>query len=113
MWSAVLMASLMAVLPAGGGSAAEGGPISAGMSPQQVAAVLGAPDRIAVVDGKYLRDSTEGALLAARPHERFVYIYREQGMNGWFVDGRVSGAERTGGQPGAAAGNPTVRVGPE
>src|SRR4051794_18555126 len=66
---------LMSLLPQLG-HATQPGAIAPGMSPQEVIAVLGAPDRIAVFAGKYLRDVPLAAAASA-PEGKFVFVYRD------------------------------------
>jgi hypothetical protein len=61
------------------------------MSPQEVVAVLGEPDRIAVFEGKYLRDVPLAAAATSNPDGRFVFIYREGNLNVWFAHGLATG----------------------
>lgn len=100
-----LLAGLLSVscqaagLPA---SAAER--IEAGMSPQGVIEVLGEPDRVAVFEGKYLRDVPLEKAASSNPEGRFVLIYRDRNLNVWFTHGRATGLTEGGG---AAAANST------
>jgi len=75
-------------------------PVAPGMSPEEVIARLGQPDRIAVFDGKYLKDVP---LEAAEGH-RFLMIYRATDLRVWFDDGKASAVEEGAGP----AANPTT-----
>jgi hypothetical protein len=93
---------IMAALAAVSAHAAETPAVNVGMSPQEVIAALGQPDRIAVLDGKYLRDVPLAAAPSSNPEGRFVFIYRANGVNIWFMHGRASGLTK-----GGPATNPT------
>jgi hypothetical protein len=103
-----LFPSVVAALACVSAHAAETPAVKAGMSPEEVIAALGQPDRIAVPKGKYLRDASLAAAAAADAEGRFVFIYRA-GLNVWFVRGRASGLIQGGGP----ASNPTGGAKPE
>ena len=103
-----LFHSAAAALACVSAHAAETPAVTVGMSPEEVIAALGQPDRIAVAKGKYLRDVPLAAAAASDAEGRFVFIYRE-GLNVWFTHGRTSGL--TGG--GGPASNPTGGAKPE
>lgn len=85
------------------GLSSEPSKIEFGMSPQQVITQLGAPDRIAIFEGKYLRDVPFDGLKEAIGDGRFVFIYRETALRVQFTENRVTGME----QGGADFANPT------
>jgi hypothetical protein len=91
--------ALMGALAAVSAQAAESPAVNVGMSPQEVIAALGQPDRIAVLDGKYLRDVPLAVAPSSNAEGRFVFIYRASGMNVWFTHGRASGLTKGGEQP--------------
>jgi hypothetical protein len=95
----ILGKTLIGALAAVSAQAAETPAVNVGMSPQEVIAALGQPDRIAVLDGKYLRDVPLAAAPSSNPEGRFVFIYRASGMNVWFTHGHASGLTKGGEQP--------------
>lgn len=70
--------------------------ISLDMTSGQVLALLGKPDRKAVLEGKLLRilppDDTEIDLL----QNRLVFLYDETNVQVWFKEGRVTGMTKRG-----------------
>lgn len=82
---------------------AEPSKIEFGMSPQQVIGHLGAPDRVATFEGKYLRDVPFDGLQEAQGDGQFVFIYRKIAVRVQFTENRVTGVE----QGGADLTNPT------
>jgi hypothetical protein len=98
---------LMSLLPHLG-HAAQPGAIAPGMSPQEVIAVLGAPDRIAVFAGKYLRDVPLAAAASA-PEGKFVFVYRDKNFNVWFSHGKATGLGQDGGSNTNPSGSPGRR----
>lgn len=100
----VLFQSLLALLPAIAGQAAEKPAVKTGMSPQEVVTVLGEPDRIAVFEGKYLRDVPLETAAKMREDGRFVFIYRHRNLNVWFTHGLATGLVEGGGPESNATG---------
>ena len=98
MRSSVLFQCLVAGLFSVVGHAAEPPAVEPGMTPQQVLAVLGEPDRIAVFEGKYLRDVPLEVAEGSNAGGSFVFIYRDRNLNVWFEHGRATGL-MTGGSP--------------
>jgi hypothetical protein len=95
----ILGKAFLGALAAVSAQAAETPAVNVGMSPQEVIAAIGQPDRIAVLEGKYLRDVPLAAAPSSNPEGRFVFIYRASGVNVWFTHGRASGLSQGGEQP--------------
>jgi hypothetical protein len=76
-------------------SPASAGKLQLGMSREDVARLLGEPDRRQVLVGKVLRD-----LDTVPPEDltrlRLVYIYETLGIQVWFKGDKVTGATRNG-----------------
>lgn len=70
--------------------------IEFGMSPQEVMTHLGAPDRIASFEGKYLRDVPFDGLKGTAEDGQFVFIYRKAALRIQFTGNRVSGLQEGG-----------------
>ncbi|MCP4386138.1 MAG: hypothetical protein GY798_32815 [Hyphomicrobiales bacterium] len=67
--------------------------IEAGMTPPEVVAVLGEPDRVAVFEGKYLKDIPLDSAVEDARDGRFVLIYRDKDLKVWFADGKAASVE--------------------
>jgi hypothetical protein len=98
-----LFHGVVAALACVSAHAAETPAVRAGMSPEEVIAALGQPDRIAVPKGKYLRDVPLAAAAKSDAEGRFVFIYRK-GLNVWFMGGRASGLIQGGGPASSPTG---------
>jgi|GEM_PF-5254968 len=65
--------------------------IQPGMTPEQVIAQRGKPDRIAVLEGKLLRTLLPEELESYPTKNRVVFIYDQKQERIWFQYGRVAG----------------------
>lgn len=75
---------------------AENMDVAAGMPIQDVVAIMGQPDRKAVLEGKVLRDFTEVDPEGASSTLRVIYIYNKGRVQVWFQQGRVTGMTKDG-----------------
>ncbi len=77
------------------GACAKQKDITHGMSAKEVIQRMGAPDSIAVQEGKLLR-KLEAAEVKDFTGKRIVYIYEVNNIQIWFENGKVSGMTRNG-----------------
>jgi hypothetical protein len=80
-------------LPAPAACSSPPAPISIGMTKSEVRARLGAPERIAVLDGKVIHTIAPDA--EARVRGRVVYFYHQGRLAVWFERTRVTGVTDT------------------
>ena len=86
----LILGSLVLVsAPGSAGCSAPQAAIAIGMTKSEVRAQLGAPERIAVLDGKVIRTIAPDA--EARARGRMVYFYRDGRLAVWFEGTRVTG----------------------
>jgi len=90
-----MMAWLFAVVMTGMGtmlepSGAKAAPIFLDMTPEQVVALLGEPDRKAILEGKVLRTLTPNNSEIDLWKNRLVFIYDRTKVQVWFKNGRVT-----------------------
>ena len=78
------------------GALAEIMDVRVGMLAQDVATILGEPDRKAVLVGKLLRDFTSIDPDEDISHARIVFIYHKHNVQVWFQQGRVTGMTKDG-----------------
>jgi hypothetical protein len=70
--------------------------VTIGMTMQEVMAIMGEPDRKAVLSGKILQDLAEISPDVARSNARIVFIYNKDNLQVWFRQGRVTGMTKDG-----------------
>lgn len=73
-----------------------GNAVRLGMEPRSVIAVLGSPDRRAILVGKELRDVTQVPGGETDTQSRLVYIYDSANIRVWFSRGKVTGLTKDG-----------------
>jgi hypothetical protein len=88
-----LVAGLLACLPVSAQCSSPQPAISIGMTSSEVRARLGAPERIAVLNGKVIRNISPEA--EPRVQGRMVYFYRDGKLAIWFERMRVTGVTAT------------------
>ncbi len=84
----ILMIGVSGVLIVGGAQATM---IELEMTPEQVMAQRGKPDRIAILEGKLLRSLALEEVGRYLTKNRVVFIYDKTQEHVWFQDGRVIG----------------------
>ena len=77
-------------------SGAQAAPICLGMTLDHVVALLGKPDRKAVLEGKVLRTLTQDDSESDLGQNRLVFIYDQTKLQVWFKNGRVTGMTQDG-----------------
>lgn len=82
---AILLAATVACTPAG--------EVEPGMSSAEVVRILGEPTRMAMLEGKVLREVAPGEDVGDR---RVVYFYEASGLQVWLQNGAVTGVVRDG-----------------